>query len=250
MSQLFRVDRVKIGILLIVALMQIADSAQAETVTVLNPSFESQTVVNGNIALPIADWNFWSSQGGVGCVYNPMGYDAPDNDTTFGFYGASGDGTPQGGDGANLGWMFITAQQYGALQQVLDVTLQAGHTYTLTAAVGLVPGGGNIDAQFWFTNEGAGFGELGQLWKHSGVVSATTPGVLEEKTFSFTPTDEDIALYGGQKLVVGLCGVDYTGVTSGRVGFDNVRVSDVPEPSTLVLLVLAGLAFLAMKRRR
>lgn len=244
--------RVRIGILLIVALLQIAGSAQATDVTVLNPSFETEAVTNGNLGAA-TDWTTWSSEGGFIGTYNPLGYDAPDGDTTFGFYGASGDGTPQGADSDTVAWMYMAPSQYGAFQQTLDVTIQAGHTYTLTAAVGMVPGGGNIDALLWFGTEYLPdiVGGEGHLWERA-TVTPTTPGVFEEKTLTYTPTAADIAAYGGQNLVIGLCGSS-TGA-DGRVAFDNVRVTDtvVPEPCSLFLLAsgLVGLIAYAWRKRK
>jgi hypothetical protein len=239
--------RAPIGILLIVALFQIAGSARADIINVFNPSFESQPLANGDLTLPVADWTYWTSLGGVGVVYNPLGYDAPDNDTTLGFIGASGNGTPQGADGPNVAWQYMPAYQYGAFQQVLDTTLQAGHTYTLTAAVGMVPGGGNVDAELWFTVEDEP-GSLAKLWKYA-LVTPTTPGVFEDKTLTYTPTEEDIALYSGQKLAIGLCAASFNEIT-GRVAFDNVRVTEVPEPCSLCLLASGLVGLVAYTRRR
>ena len=71
---------------------------------------------------------------GVIKANNPYGADAPDS-FTYGFYGASGNGTPQGGNGANV--VGIQQQTIGQcyLYQALAEPLNAG-TYKLTVAVG------------------------------------------------------------------------------------------------------------------
>jgi len=235
---------VRIGFVLLIELLIVAGSAHAESVAVLNPSFEIQSLANGELIAPVADWTFWSSDGGAGVVYNPLGFDPPDNDTSLGFYGAEGNGTPLGADGPNVAWQYMPAYQYGVFQQVLDTTLQAGHTYSLTAAVGMVPSGGNLVAELWFTVEDEP-GSLAKLWKYD-IVTPATPGVFEDKTLSYTPTPEDIALYGGQKLAIGLCGASFDS-SDGRVAFDNVRVTDspVPEPGSLSLLLSCVIGFAA-----
>jgi hypothetical protein len=143
----------------------------------------------------------------------------------------------------------MPAYQYGVFQQMLDTTLQSGHTYTLTAAVGMVPGGGNVDAELWFTVEDEP-GSIAKLWKYA-IVTPTVPGVFEDKTLTYTPTAEDIALYGGQRLVIGLCAASFNEV-SGRVAFDNVRVTEVPEPCSMLLLTscLAVLLGCAWRKRK
>ena len=117
--------------------------------------------------------------------------------------------------------------QYDLFQQVLPVTLQAGHTYTLTAAVGEVPSGSNPAAELLFST-----GDALQSWQAAGPLiypSAMTPAAFVDESLSFTclPGNPEI----GQALAISLCGDSLGG--AGWIAFDNVRVSDVPEPGAL-----------------
>jgi hapalindole H/12-epi-hapalindole U/12-epi-fischerindole U synthase len=244
---------VQIGVALSVTLLLIAGSAQAGYVAVSNPGFESATVENGGTA-PIADWNWTiSAYDGSGVTLNPFGYDAPDNDTTNGFKGASGNGTPLGGEGANVALMQVTGLQYAILDQVVNTTLQYGSTYTLTAAVGKVPTGGQLNSEIWISIEG----DPGSTNKIQRSVqlnsSAMTAAEFVEQSVSFTPAADNP--YLGQKLMIGLCAYS-TDAVSGPyqgVAFDNVRLDVVvPEPSTMVLLAsgLIGLLVYAWRKRK
>jgi hypothetical protein len=242
---------VQIGVVLIAALLLIGSSTQAELVTVKNSSFESQTVENGAFTAPITDWTYWSSYYGAGGVANPTGYDAPENDTAYGFIGASGNETPLGGDGANVAWEYEYGSQYGMFQQVLDTPLLADHTYTFTAAVGMVPTDGNLGAQLILSIEDAP-GSLTKLLTYADVTSSMIPAQFVNGSLTFTPTEAQVAAYSGQKLMLGLCG--YSSGATGRIAFDTVRLDVVPpivpEPSTFILLASGLLGLLACAWRK
>ena len=195
----------QIGVILIAALLLIGGPAQATPVAVNNAGFDNQTLDDGAASSTIADWTFWSSSAGAGLVCNPTGYDAPGNDTAWGFMGASGNGTPLGGNGANVAWEFENDGQYGIFQQVLDTTLQVGYTYTLTAALGKVPTGGNICAQLLIGLEDVP-GSLTTLQVYSPVIAPEemTSAEFVDRSVSFTVAAGNP--YVGQKLMIGLCG--------------------------------------------
>jgi hypothetical protein len=236
-----------VGVMLIAALLFVQSSAQAAPATVVNPSFETQILANdGDVASPIDGWTYWSSAGGAGLVCNPTGYDAPGGDTAYGFLGASGSGTPLGGQGTNVLWEYEGAGQFGLFSQVLGTTLQAGNTYTLTVAMGMVPTGGNLIGELIF------YTENGNLLTYADTLpSAMTSGQFVDSTLVFAPTQAQIDSYGGQRLKISLCGYcagAYPG--PGRIAFDNVRMDVVPEPGTLILLAVAGIALAWFRLRK
>jgi hypothetical protein len=242
----------RIGVALAAALLLFAIPAQAGLV--VNPSFDNQTLTNGDFTDAIDGWTYWGSDGGLGAgggiIYNPTGYDAPDGDTDWGFLGASGDGTPLGADGPNVAWEYANPQQYGLFQQVLNTTLEAGRTYTLTVAVGMVPTGGNLSAQLLLSTEGAPGSLTGLLKYETFSPAEMTAATFVDKSVTYTPSEADIAAYGGQKLMISLCG--FSSGEVGRIAFDNVRVEVVPEPGTVTLLAfgLLGLAVGAWRKLR
>jgi hypothetical protein len=251
-------SRVPIGVLLIGALLQVAGSVQAAPVAVNNPSFETPVLEN-NVAEPLATgWTYWTSDGGLNAggavTANPTGYDGADGDTAYGFIGASGNGTPVGADGPNVFWEYINPSQYSLLQQVLDVTVQAGGTYTFTVAVGKVPTGGNAGAQLLISTEGAPGTFPGLLGVATLTPAEMTSAEFVDLSCTFTPTAEQVVSLGGQRLMISLCG--YSNGDYERVAFDNVRGETsglaVPEPGALVLLAsgLLGLLTYAWRRRK
>jgi hypothetical protein len=144
--------------------------------------------------------------------------------------------------------MYENAGQYGIFSQVVDTTIQAGGTYTLNVAAGMVPTGGNLVAELILYTENDNL--LGYI---DTPLSSMTPGAFVECVpLVFTPNEAQIASYGGQKLKISLCGYSTGG--AGRIAFDNVRldVAGVPEPGTITLLAsgLIGLMAYAWRKRR
>jgi hypothetical protein len=238
-------NSLRIGVALIAVLSLFAMPAWAGLV--VNPSFESQSLPNDNdIDTVVAGWTYSSSAGGTGIVCNPTGYDEPGNDTAYGFIGASGSGTPLGADGTNVLWEYENDLQFGLFSQVVDTTIQAGNTYTLTVAMGMVPTGGNLTGELIFYTEN---GDL-LSYVDTPVSAMASARFVDGTPLVFTPTPEQVALYGGQKLKISLCG--YTSAAGGRIAFDNVRLDVVPEPGTVTLLSFAvlGLAIGAWRKLR
>jgi hypothetical protein len=239
---------VRCGIAIAAAVLLIAGSSYAAPITVVNPSFESTGLPNdGDISTTIEGWTYFSSEGGSGIAANPTGYA---EDPAYGFIDATGTGTPLGGDGVNVAWEYELGGQYGLFQQVLDTTLQAGCTYTFTVAVGMVPTDGNLGFQLILSTEAAP-GSLTTLLTYNDLApGAMTPGQFIDQSLTFTPTPDQIALYGGQRLMLGLCGYSTGGI--GRIAYDNVRASVVPEPGTIALLAsgLIGLVACGWRKRK
>lgn len=247
----------QIGLVLAVALL-VGGTAQAASVSITNPSFETPVLENAGVEPLAAGWTYWTSDGGLNAggavTANPTGYDGEDADITYGFMGASGNGTPAGADGPNVFWEYVNPSQYSLLQQVLNTTVQAGGTYTFTAAVGMIPSGEDCGVQLILSTEGVPGSLTGLLGYATFTSAQMTSAEFVDLTYTFTPTAQQVADFGGQKVMIAVCA--YPGTAGGgRIAFDNVRMETqgvVPEPGTLVLLAsgLMGLLAYAWRKRK
>jgi hypothetical protein len=107
------------------ALCALASSAEAASISITNPGFESPALVDGDFVIGVYPGGTvvggWTTAGGVGFgagIVNP---------TTSAFSG----GAPEGN---NVG--FLISYNTAWLIQVLPTTYQEGETYTLSALVG------------------------------------------------------------------------------------------------------------------
>lgn len=107
------------------ALFALASAAEAASISVTNPGFESPALADGDFVAGYYPGGTvlggWTTAGGVGFgagIFNP---------TTSSFSG----GAPEG---SNVG--FLISYNTAWLIQVLPTTYQEGETYTLTALVG------------------------------------------------------------------------------------------------------------------
>jgi hypothetical protein len=114
----------------------------------------------------------------------------------------------------------------------------------------MVPTGGNLGCQLILSTEGAPGSLSGLLTYDTLPVAAMTSSEFVDFGITFTPTAEQVAQYGGQKLMIALCG--FSGGDAGRIAFDNVRVNAVPEPGMLALLAsgVFGMMAYAWRRRK
>ncbi len=212
--------------------------SQGASITVADPSFESN--VGGDMAAGGWSNNLspeWEERGGV------------DNGDAFEEFipGFSAEGTDH--VGVNLG---------GYIWQDTGVALQPNTTYTLSLAAGNRAGQSNVGNVTTYsilagaTNLGvATYATAADVVADNGLtlatqtVNATT--LAAEGTFADAPSlvFTTGAVVPAENVVIFL-GAD--GV--GRSHFDNIRLdaSPVPEPSTSLLGVLAGLALLRRRR--
>jgi hypothetical protein len=200
---------------------------EAVSISVPNASFESSILADGadTGGSGFAGWGGYSDAGTWVGALNPLGWDG----TSTGIYGyldAGGNGTPQGGQGANVVALY-TGIGTGTVKTYVILTnaLQAG-TYRLTVAVGHLSN--HLAAPFTI---GIGTSDLSSgsyLASYSGAASEVTNGYLADKTVTLNVTSNNSHL--GQPLVITLSA---TGDGSGleETEFDNVRLDYIASES-------------------
>jgi hypothetical protein len=240
-----------------------ASAVLADTITVLNPSFEDQVFSTGTgTPYPygtITDWTATTaspdgfngnvSDGGAFGVYNP---------TTVSYPG----GVP---DGVNVAFLQGVANSV-SISQTLSATLQANDTYTLTAWEGLrddtgvlAPGlgcnGSNITLE-------AGGTVLNSLRNETTVTCPSTNGVFQEFTVTFNSAGVNPALLGENLGIVLTANGSGSIFEPAEIDFDKISLSDtlvssgggggsaVPEPGMGIVMAGAMVAISAIYRRR
>jgi hypothetical protein len=236
-------------------------AVQADTITVLNPSFEDQVFSTGTgTPYPygaITDWTATTaspdgfngnvSDGGAFGVYNP---------TTVSYPG----GVP---DGVNVAFLQGVVNSV-SISQTLSATLQANDTYTLTAWEGLRddtgvlgPGlgcnGSNITLE-------AGGTVLNSLHNETTVTCPSTRGVFQEFTVTFNTAGVNPALLGQNLGIVLTANGSGSIFEPSEIDFDKISLTDtlvsgsggstVPEPSMGVVMAAAMVGICAIYRRR
>ena len=198
------------------------------SITVLNPSFQSNVVADGAVDYVADNWtldHFTQSSGRI--TWNPSGY----------FTGDGGNGTPLGADQSQVFTIFGGDSSSGArLYQDTTSPLAAGTTYTLTVAVGRRLSG---DAASWgieimTTSQTPGSQYLARL---TGTYTDLTAGEFVDKTVTFTPTFDHPNL--GQNLRVHLWSQGIDG-SHTSTAFDNVRLGTAADTET-ILPTLVGI---------
>ena len=214
----------------------------AGAATVLNPSFETDSVTDGNFTPSLTSWTVVSSGGSPGPGYGT--YNPAESD----FTGATGGGTPSGADGTNVLTTYTDndAGAYAGVSQVLTgLTLTAGSTYTMTVAIGDYKGLTPTNWHLAISTSSMGVGTY--LANLSGLGTSLTDDQFNDFSVSYTATG--LEPQNGEDLKITLWGQNDDGIGGGtHVPFDNVRVDVVPEPSTAVLGMLGSL-FLVRRRR-
>ena len=239
-------------------------AVQADTITILNPSFEADVLSCAAGAAcatddSITDW--------TGSTAFPGGFNGSGLDAT-GAFGVFKPGTvqyPSGvPDGVNVAYLIGIANSV-SISQTLSATLQANDTYTLTAWEGLrddtgvlAPGLGCNGSDIALE---AGGTVLNSLRAETTVTCPSTRGVFQEFTVTFNSAGVDPALLG-QNL-----GIVLTGNGSGsifepsEIDFDKLSLTDtlvssggggstVPEPGMGFVMAAAMVAICAIYRRR
>ena len=232
-------------------LLAIGSSMQAQSIDVPNGSFESPTPPAGYPATPQVDvwqkstqpvWFDPATTGGItwnqlsGVFPNPPAGDSKSIDNV---------------NGQQAAYLFALPQ-VGLLQSSLDAIFVVGHSYSLT--VGLLGGGGIPDGATFsiglFFLDGAD--KLVSVGSTTATFSAANfPTVTHLIDYQLNiPEVKSTDAYAGHHIGVELLSTSGTG--AGYWDVDNIRLTAVPEPSTLVLAStgLGGLLILTQRARR
>ena len=199
-----------------------AGVATATPVSISNADFEN----------PVLDAGGWSD------VNLDWGDDAGSSNTAFTEHivGFASDGVNHTG-----------VQEGQEVAQNLGVSAPANTTLTLTVAVG------NRNSNFSVAGNESRFGiyaggsaQAGGTLLAEGVIDAS---VFAESAF----VDTTLVFNTGASPVAGDLWISLQSTGTNRAHFDNIRLDSVPpipEPSTIVLLVMGCLGMIWMKRRR
>ena len=238
-----------IGFAASIGLLLTSGSVRAVSITLVNPSFELD-VLDNPVDPQDGSYTFtappgWTSDG----TLNSRGTQNPVEAQYTSAGDASGTlGVPLGGDGRQSLFSAGAGGGHGGyFTQVTGATLEAGHTYELTVAVGQQLDRPAQDL-FYIGMYTPGFANL--LSVNAGTGAELTAGRFVDISTSFTANEAQAGL-GLMVYVEGKNGAAENLIRT--TGFDNVRltaVAPVPEPSTLVLLTTCVLGQLAAALRR
>lgn len=217
-----------------------AGAAGAASVPVPNFSFESPAVADGVADFTIPSWTQVGSGSFQAGVYNP---------TPTGFAGTAGAGNlpapaagPQGAftnTGGIGGVKLVTA---GTL-----ATIQPNTTYTLTVALGVrtdFPVAGVLLGNAYVDLLANGSAPVGAAL---GLDANTLPvGSFQDYSVTFSTGASGGVV--GQALTAD---IGYVATSNSGIMMDNVRLdaSSVPEPATLGVLLVGGVALMGRRRR-
>ncbi|MCE5327767.1 MAG: PEP-CTERM sorting domain-containing protein [Planctomycetaceae bacterium] len=211
-------------------LLALAGASQAAVIDLAlllkNGSFEDAEALDGVTAGVPTDWTVFNSNSSSSAVYNPL--------PTEGLQAVYGSQYARVTTNATS-----TLSTWYKLQQADLATAVAGDTYTLTVSVGHIAG---VAFSSW-----AGYNQV-QLWvggtKYYTDITDPGNGLWKEVTVSHTVSEAE----AGQAIMVQLMAGNYKGQGARAVAFD-IAPAPIPEPATMGLLVLGGVAALLRRRR-
>jgi hypothetical protein len=166
----------------------------------------------------------------------------------------AGNGGQTGGDGSQNGYINVGA----AMGSANLGAIEANRTYSITVGVTGRFNGFNSTAGASIALASVASGTAGDTdlanpanWLASQSIDFATlqaaGGAFNDYQAGFSTGDSGGAI--GQQLVAVLMSQDNSGMNN-PIGFDNVRVSVVPEPVSVTLFVLGGLVALGRARRK
>lgn len=192
----------KLQIILLVLTSFFLNKINAQSITVLNNSFEDQTFADGVFSTGTV--TSWTKNGGTTGVFNPG----------IKFYSNTAISTGPIGDMDGQNAVFLAGNTVSSVSQILSETIVVGETYTLTVAVGNRDVGGK-----------SGFAGYDIKLLAGGVEVANTNGeLLTDATF----TDVSlvyVAQSGDSGALEIQLGSSSLASTSTSVDFDNVRLT-------------------------
>ena len=220
----------------------------AQSISVSNGSFESPTPPQGfPVTVQVDSWQKTLQP----AWFNPADFQGVTWDQLSGAFPNTPQGQPDhidNVDGDQAAYLF-TLSEVGFTQELTE-TYQAGMSYDLT--VGILGGGGIVDGDSFL---------IGLYYLDAGnpVTIASTqityslasfPTVTHLNDYSISLSDVQVTdAWEGEQIGIELRSLVGTG--SGYWDLDNVRLTAVPEPSTLGLLAVGlGGGFLLARRNR
>jgi len=241
---------------LLLTLAVFNQSASAVPLHVYNHSFELPVFTDGNYqSMPS-----FAQQGGYGWTFvAPAGASVGVANSSAGlFTNAGGNNTPLGADGPQSGYAYSGLNgAIGHAYQILagpdaivgngdDPVLTALTTYTITASVGRRLTGdplsfpyGDLDIRLWAGNP------LGVITMIGQSADFTPPaGQFVDVSFSVDSATLSPSLYG-----LPLSIQFYQNTLGAAADFDKVRIDAVPEPSTVLLGLIAAAGVGAVVRK-
>ena len=195
-------------------------------ISVANPGFETPTLSEGGWQVSVNDWQT-ATIGDAGYTYVTW------NPTAQYYDGALDNGTPVGGDGANIAEISYTGGSDPAssyLYQDLSPTLQPGKTYTLTVAVGY--SAGNLPPALSATNfvldiSTSDMAPGTYLARYAGPVSELAANELVDRWVTFKGMAGNPHIGHPLRILLG----NTSPVSPNQaVAFDNVRLNFISEP--------------------
>lgn len=225
-----------------------AGPIDAASLSVANPSFESPTTPQGFPAFPVVDdWQ----KSPEAPSYDPNNFGGLTWDQLSGVFPNTAVGESDhidNVDGDQASYLF-SLQGVGFNQELSD-TFQVGQSYGLT--VGIL-GGGNISDGDQF-RIGLYYLDAGSAVSVASTDVTYSLGSFPDTTHLFDyeanlSTVQGSDAWAGQNIGIELMAISGNG--AGYWDLDNVRLTAVPEPSTITLLALglgSGLLFAQKKR--
>jgi hypothetical protein len=193
--------------------------------TIANPSFEAPPFGDGGfdfLVEPSQQGTWGWSIGDGGYIYNPLASD---------YTGAGGNGTPSGGDGAQIAGLYqfgdyTISQQLAGPDMIPgnadDPLVQEGTVYTLTLAIGQRALGNPTSAWGGYVLQLHAGTATGPLIGEENNVITPPPGTFVTRTLTLTcPTFSNPDLYG-QPIVIVLRKATVS--STATVDYDNVQL--------------------------
>jgi len=208
--------------------------AQAATIAITNSSFETTTLVEDGLDHPgVTGWT-WDNAGYIGTM-NPQA-----GGVFFSSAQANDVGPTVGSIGTMTGRNIMFTNGGGVMSQTTAESITVGQQYTLTVAIGQRDVGGHSFGGYTIA-----------LWDADSLLAAassnTVPGGVAGNFADVALTYTSLTGDSGNLRI--FLTNNAAGSGSRVTEFDNVRLDAVPEPSSAILIGLAGLVFSQRRRR-